>query len=139
MCQSSNSQLFKYHESILVKPSGESPVGKAETLLKVRDAEAKAKQTLEQADEKQRSILAAARREAVERSQKAEIDLKAKTESGLAQEKKALTAKKEDLLHKGNEEAAKIDAKAKERVPKAKQMIKAQFERTLDAATSTHE
>ena len=65
------SQHFKYHETILEKPSGESSVGKAETLLQVKDAEAKAKQTLEQAEEKQRSIVAAARREAVDRMQKA--------------------------------------------------------------------
>jgi V/A-type H+-transporting ATPase subunit G/H len=139
MGQHNISEPFKYHEYILVKPSGESPVGKAETLLQVRDAEAKAKQTLEQADEKQRNILAAARREAVERSQKAEVESKAKTESALAQERKALATKKAELLQKGNEDAAKIDAKVKERVPKAKQMIKAQFERTLDAATGTHE
>ncbi len=114
-------------------------MGKAETLLQIRDAEVKAKQALEQADEKQRSILTAARREAVERSQKAEIDLKAKTESALAQERKALATKRDELLKKGNEDAAKIEAKAVERIPKAKLMIKENFERTLDAATGTHE
>ena len=114
-------------------------MGKAETLLQVRDAEAKAKQTLEQADEKHRNILAAARREAVERSQKAEVDLRSKTESALAQEKKALASKKAELLQSGTEEAAKTDAKAKDRVPKAKSMIKSKFERTFDAATGTNE
>ncbi|MDW5561638.1 MAG: hypothetical protein SA339_00300 [Methanomassiliicoccus sp.] len=133
------SQHFKYHEAILKKPSGESSVGKAETLLQVKDAEAKAKQTLEQADEKQRSIIAAARREAVDRSQKAEQDLRAKTESALAQERKALSAQREELLAKGRDEAAKIDAKASDRIPKAKLMIKKSFERTLDAAAGANE
>ncbi|MBI0584809.1 MAG: hypothetical protein ISF22_11380 [Methanomassiliicoccus sp.] len=114
-------------------------MGKAETLLQVKDAEAKAKQTLEQAEEKQRSIIAAARREAVDRSQKAESDLRAKTESALAQERKALSAQREALLVKGKEEAAKIDAKASDRIPRAKLMIKKSFERTLDAAAGPHE
>lgn len=114
-------------------------MGKAETLLQVKDAEAKAKQTLEQAEDKQRSIVAAARREAVERSQKAEHDLHSKTESALAQERKALSVKREELLAKGKEEAAKIEAKASDRIPKAKLMIKQSFERTLDATTGTNE
>jgi V/A-type H+-transporting ATPase subunit G/H len=114
-------------------------VGKAETLLQVKDAEAKAKQTLEQADEKQKSIIAAARRESVERSQKAEQDLRAKTESGLAQERKALSVQREALLAKGKDEAAKIEARASDRIPKAKIMIKQSFERTLDAAAGANE
>lgn len=114
-------------------------MGKAETLLQVKDAEAKAKQTLEQAEEKQRSIIAAARREAVERSQKSEQDLHAKTESTLAQERKALSAQREELLTKGKDEAAKIEAKASDRIPKAKMMIKQRFERTLDAAAGANE
>jgi V/A-type H+-transporting ATPase subunit G/H len=114
-------------------------VGKAESLLQIKDAEAKARQTLEQADEKHRAIIAAARREAVERSQKAEQELRAKTESALAQERKHLAAQREELLVKGKEEAARIEAKASDRIPKAKLMIKHDFERTLDAATGTHE
>lgn len=114
-------------------------MGKAETLLQVKDAEAKAKQTLEQAEDKQRSIIAAARREAVERSQKAEKDLRAKTDSALAQERKALSVQREELLAKGKEEAAKIEAKASDRIPKAKLMIKQRFERTLDATAGTNE
>ncbi len=114
-------------------------MGKAETLLQVKDAEAKAKQMLEQAEEKQRSIIAAARREAVDRTQKAEQDLRAKTESTLAQERKALSVHREELLAKGRDEAAKIEAKASDRIPKAKLMIKQSFERTLDAAAGANE
>ncbi len=139
MGQRVNSQQFKYHEAILKKPSGESSVGKAETLLQVKDAEAKAKQTLEQAEEKQRSIVAAARKEAVERSQKAEHDVRAKTESALAQERQSLSVQREALLTKGRDEAAKIEAKARDRIPKAKLMIKQSFERTLDVAAGANE
>lgn len=114
-------------------------MGKAETLLQVKDAEAKAKQTLEQAEERQRSIVAAARKEAVERSQKAEHDVRAKTESALAQERQSLSVQREALLTKGRDEAAKIEAKARDRIPKAKLMIKQSFERTLDVAAGANE
>jgi V/A-type H+-transporting ATPase subunit G/H len=139
MCPANISQSFKYLEYILVKPSGESPVGKTETLLQVREAEEKAKQILEQADEKQRNILAAARREAVERMQSAETATRSKNEAALAREKKNLAVQKDELLKKGNEEAALLGAKAKDRIPKAKTYIKQHFERTLDAATGTNE
>lgn len=114
-------------------------MGKAETLLQIKDAEAKARQILEEADEKQRSIVAAARREAVERSNKAEQELRAKTDATLAQEKKALAVKREDLIVKGKEEAAKTESKASARIPNAKITILQDFERTLNVATGTHE
>ena len=114
-------------------------MGKAETLLQVKDAEAKTKQTLEQAEEKQRSIVAAARREAVDRMQKAEQDLRAKNESAFAQERQSLSVQREALLAKGRDEAAKIEARASDRIPKAKLMIKQSFERTLDAAAGANE
>lgn len=122
-----------------MKPSGERSVGKSETLLQVKDAEAKAKLLIEQADEKQRTIIAAARREAVDKVQKAEQDQRSKSESVLSQERVALASQRDELLRKGNEEAASINHKAKDRVPKAKTMIKQKFERTLDAATGTNE
>lgn len=114
-------------------------MGKADTLLQVKDAETKAKQTLEQADERQRVIIAAARREAVDRSQTAEQEFRARTESALAQERKSLASQRETLLVKGKEEASRIEAKAVERIPKAKLLIRQHFERTLDAAAGTHE
>lgn len=114
-------------------------MGKTETLLQVRDAEAKAQQTLEQADEKQKAIVAAARREAVEKIQAAEKAVKAKNETAIAQEKGSLASQRSHLLQKGNEEAAKLGTKAKERIPKAKTHIRETFERTLDAATGTNE
>lgn len=114
-------------------------MGKADTLSQIKDAEAKAKKIIEEAEDKQRAIVASARREAVDKLQVAEKDLRAKNEAALAQERKALAAQRDELLRKGNEEAAKIEGKAKERIPKAKTTIKQNFERTLDAATATNE
>ncbi len=122
-----------------MNPSGEMRVGKAETLLQVKDAEAKAKAIIEQAEEKQKQIVAAARRDALNKIQQAEQDLKVKNETAISIERKALTSQREQLMKKGHDEATHLGTKAKERIPKAKTYIKQQFERTLDAATGANE
>lgn len=114
-------------------------MGKADALSQIKEAEAKAKRTLEEADEKQKSIVASARREAMDKLQAAERDLRAKREAVLVQERQALAAKREELLRKGNDDAAKIKSRAAERVPMAKTTIKQHFERAFDAAAGTNE
>ena len=114
-------------------------MGKADALSQIKEAEAKAKKTLEEADDKQKSIVASARREAVDKLQAAERDLRAKREAVLSQERKVLAGKRDELLRKGNGEAAVIESKAAERVPRAKTTIKQYFERAFDAATGTNE
>ena len=114
-------------------------MGKADALSQIKEAEAKAKKMLEEAEERQRTIISSARREAVEKLQAAERDLRAKREAALDSERKALAVKRDELLRKGNEEAAAIEALAAERVPKAKTTIKKHFERAFDAATGTNE
>lgn len=114
-------------------------MGKADTLLQVRDTEAKANRIIEEADEKQKAVIVAARREAIERYQTAEVAVRSKTEAAISQEKASLTAQRSDSMRKGTEEAAKLMAKAKDRIPKAKMHIKNIFERTFDAAAGTNE
>lgn len=132
-------KVFKYCEYILVKPSGERPVGKDQTLLQVKDAEAKAKRTIEEADERQKAVVAAARRDAVEKIQGAEKSLKEKNDAAIVVEKKQLASQREELMSKGKAEASKIKARATERIPKAKSFLKEHFERTLDATTGANE
>ncbi len=122
-----------------MKPSGERSVGKADTLLQIRDTEAKAKRIIEEADEKQKAIIVAARREAIEKYQAAEAAIRKKIEAAISQEKASLAAQRSDAMRKGMEEAAKLMAKANDRVPKAKMHIKNHFERTFDAAAGTNE
>ena len=93
---------------------------------------------LEEAEERQRTIISSARR-CREKLQAAERDLRAKREASLDQQRKALAVKRDELLRKGNEEAAAIEALAAERVPKVKTTIKKHFERAFDAATGTNE
>lgn len=114
-------------------------MGKAEALSQIKEAEAKAKKTLEEAIEKQKAIVASARREAVDKLQAAERDMRARREAVLAKERETLAAKRDELLRKGNDEAATIQEKATSRIPKAKIAIKQQLERAFDATTGTNE
>jgi len=114
-------------------------VGKADALSQIKEAEAKAKKTLEEAGDKQKAIVASARREAMDKLQAAERDLRAKKEAALDNERKALATQRDELLRKGNDEAAKIEAEAAARVPMAKTKIKEHFERAFDAAAGTNE
>ncbi|AGN25422.1 hypothetical protein [Candidatus Methanomassiliicoccus intestinalis] len=114
-------------------------MGKSETLLQVKDAESKAKQTIEQARSKEKELLSSARKEAVDKIQQAEKDLRSKSASELASQKASLASQKEGLLQKGNDDAAALEAVAVKKIPQAKMMIKQQFERTFDAATGINE
>ncbi|WP_019178382.1 hypothetical protein [Methanomassiliicoccus luminyensis] len=114
-------------------------MGKSETLLQVKDAEAKAKLLIEQADEKQRAIIAAARRDAADRIQKAESASKANSESQLAEEKRILAIQRDELLKKGTGESNILGTKANDRVPKAKAYIRQHLERTFDVSAGTNE
>mgnify|MGYP007121312023 CR=1 FL=1 len=112
-------------------------MGKSETLLQVKDAESKAKQTIEQARSKEKELLSSARKEAVDKIQ--QKDLRSKSASELASQKASLASQKEGLLQKGNDDAAALEAVAVKKIPQAKMMIKQQFERTFDAATGINE
>ncbi len=114
-------------------------MGKAETLLQIKEAEEKSKRMIEEAKEKQRSIIAAARREALDRIQKAEDNSKAASQSAISEEERRIASEREALLLKGNEEATALASKANQRIPTAKTYLKTQFERMIDAATGSNE
>ncbi len=114
-------------------------MGKEQTLLQVREAEKKARDLILDAEEKQKSIVAAAHRDAAAKVQEAERELKMKRDSVLVNEEKELALEKEAQIAKGKDEANTIKVKANERVPKAKTYIKEHFERTLDVATGSNE
>ncbi len=114
-------------------------MGKSETLLQVKEAEGKSKQMIEQAREKQKTIIATARREALDRIQEAERSTRAATQTAISQEERRIASEREALILKGNEEAKVITSKASERIPTAKTHLKTHFERTIDAATGSNE
>lgn len=110
-------------------------MSRADTLLKVKEAESKAETIIKDAEEQQKTIISSAKREAARMIQDAEGKLKADGDSALAREKASISSQREELLMKGGEEAARIASKASANVPKAKNHLKERFERALDATS----
>ena len=110
-------------------------MSRAETLLKIKEAEAKAKEIITEAEEKQNAIATSARRDAVRMVQDADDRMKAEYDSAFAQEKARIATQREGLLRKGREEAERLKSKAAGNVPKAKAQLKDRFERTIDASS----
>jgi vacuolar-type H+-ATPase subunit H len=109
-------------------------MSRADTLVKIKEAESKARETIAAAEEKQKTVLAGARREAIRMMQEADDRMKAEYEAAMDKERHAMDDKRQQLLRKGSDEAAKLMSKAASNVPKAKARIKEVFERTIDAS-----
>lgn len=109
-------------------------MSRADTLVKIKEAESKARETIAAAEEKQKAVLAGARREAIRMMQEADDRMKAEHEAAMDKERHAMADKRQQLLRKGSDEAAKLMSKAAGNVPKAKARIKEVFERTIDAS-----
>jgi V/A-type H+-transporting ATPase subunit G/H len=111
------------------------PVSRAETLLKIKEAEAKAKEIVSQAEEKAKATSAAARKEAVRIAHEAEETGKASYDSAYAAEKAKVATEREAIVKKGLAEAEQLKVKAKANIPKADTYLLEQFERTVDASS----
>jgi len=107
-------------------------MSRADTLVKIKEAESKAQETIAAAEEKQKAMLAGARREAIRIVQEAEDKMKAEHDAVMAKERQSMAEKRQRLLRKGSDDAAKLMSKAAVNVPKAKTRIKEVFERTID-------
>lgn len=118
--------------------SGESLVTRAETLLEIKKAEEEAEQIVREAQEKQKMIVANARREAAQRMRESEEKLRAEFEVAVSREKNRIASQKEEILKRGREEAEKIKKLANERIPEIRLYLKNAFERAIDAATRTN-
>jgi V/A-type H+-transporting ATPase subunit G/H len=110
-------------------------VSRADTLLKVKDAEAKAKEIIKEAEDKQKTINSATRKDATRMISEAEGRLVAEFDSAFVQERQKVAAQKEELMARGRQDADKLKAKAAQNVPKAKAYVKERFERTIDASS----
>lgn len=110
-------------------------MSRADTLLKVKEAESKAETIVKDAEEQQKVIISSAKREAARMIQDAEGNMKAESDSVFARDKASISSQREELIKKGKEEAGKISAKASVNVPKAKNHLKERFERALDATS----
>lgn len=110
-------------------------MSRAEILVKVKDAESRAKDYITEAEEKSKAIVATARKESVRRMREAEDELKASHDSALAQERARIASQRNELLKRGEEESERLRVKAANNIPRAKNYLKERFERTVDATT----
>lgn len=84
-----------------------------------------------EADEKQKALVVAARKDAVRKIQDAEEKQRAEFESAYAAEKAKVSSQRDDILSKGKAEASAVKAKAELNIPKAKAQLKQAFEANI--------
>jgi V/A-type H+-transporting ATPase subunit G/H len=97
-------------------------VSRAEILVKVKDAESRAKDYITDAEEKSKAIVANARKESVRMMREAEDELKASHDSALAQERAKIASQRNELLKRGEEESERLRVKAAN-IPRAKNYL----------------
>ncbi len=110
-------------------------MSRAEILVKVKDAESRAKDYITEAEEKSKAIVANARKESVRTIREAEDGMKADYDSALAHERATIASQRNELLKRGEEESVRLKVKAANNIPRAKNHLKERFERTVDAAS----
>jgi ATP synthase H subunit len=110
-------------------------VSRAEILVKIKDAESKAKDYLTEAEDQSKAIVATARKESIRMIREAEEGMKSEYDSALAHEKAKIASQRNELLKRGEEESEKLKVKAANNIPRAKNHLKERFERTVDAAS----
>jgi len=118
--------------------SGGILVSRDETLLQVKRAEEEAEQIIKEAQENQRAVVVAARKQAIRATQEADERLRAEFESTLSKERAKIAPQREAILSKGKDEALRTRAQAKDRTQKVKDHLKDSFARTLDATSRTN-
>jgi V/A-type H+-transporting ATPase subunit G/H len=110
---------------------GDSPVTRADTLLQIKDAEAKASQIMKEADDKQKTTVAAARKDAIRKIQDADEKQRSEFDAAYASEKATVSSQREEILEKGKREARELKSKAETNIPKAKSHLKQAFEGSI--------
>jgi vacuolar-type H+-ATPase subunit H len=73
-------------------------VSRAEILVKIKDAESKAKDYLTEAEDQSKAIVATARKESIRMIREAEEGMKSEYDSALAHEKAKIASQRNELL-----------------------------------------
>ncbi len=110
-------------------------MSRAEILVKIKDAESKAKDVVSEAEDKSKAIVATTRKESIRIIREAEEGMKVDHDSAVAQERVKIASQREALLKKGEDESEKLKVKAANNIPRAKNHLKERFERTVDATS----
>ena len=114
-------------------------MNRSDILLQVKDAESRAQQIVKGAEERQRAVITAARKEAAARMNESDQGLRAEFDARFAKERKSIAAEKQIYLDRGKEEAVAVKSKTEAKVPGVIIHIMQSFERTLDVAAKTND
>ena len=110
-------------------------MSRADILTEIKKAEADAAAEIESAEADKRTVIANARRDSVARIQAAEVRMRESSEAAVAAEKAALAEKREKILSVGTAEAKKLEKTADGKMPKVKEFLNKEVERTLNVTS----
>ena len=110
-------------------------MSRTDILSEIKKAEADAAVTVEQAEADRKAVIANARRDSVSKIQAAEADMREASEAEISAKKDELAAERGKLLSTGTAEAEKLEKKAAGKMPKVREFLNKEVERTLNAAS----
>ena len=109
------------------------PMGKAEILQQVRDAEAKIRALTKSAEEKRKQLQAEGKRKALEIAEKAEAEVNAKNDARMSAARTDIERRKKAQLEEGAKRASALKSAARSKMASAKNYVVSEFERAVDA------
>ncbi|OGS42540.1 MAG: hypothetical protein A3K67_07670 [Euryarchaeota archaeon RBG_16_62_10] len=108
-------------------------VGKAQILQQIKAAEEQVRALTSQAEERRKQLQAEGKRIVIERTDRAEAELRKQLESRIAEAKARIEARKKLLLEEGAKRAGALTSDAQKRMGAAKEFVLSEFERAADA------
>jgi V/A-type H+-transporting ATPase subunit G/H len=110
-------------------------LSRTDILTEIKKAEAEAAVVLEKAEADKKAAVANARRDSVSSIQAAEAGMREASELAISKEKAKLSAERDKLLAVGAAEANELEKAAEGKMPKVKDFLNKEFERTLNVAS----
>ncbi len=110
-------------------------MSRTDILKEIKDAEAKAKVKVEQAETDKKTAIADARRESVRKIQEADVKFRENYDSSIAAEMESLSKERDALISEGKKEADKLDANLDAKLEKVNDFLKKEFVRTINATS----
>ena len=110
-------------------------MSRTDILSEIKEAEAKADQSVSNAESEKRNAVAQARRDSVTKIQDEAARERAEYETVVTAEKAALEQAKAEKLAEGEKEAAEIEAAAREKIKEVNDFLTKEFERAINASS----
>ena len=114
---------------------GECNLSRTDILSEIKEAESKADASVAKAEADKKAAVAQARRDSVSKIQNEADKMRAEFESVMTAEQAALDKEKAEKLAAGEEEAAAIEAAAREKIKEVNDFLTNEFERAINASS----